>query len=122
AVLCWVGSNLPDETQLVFKTPASPGLARTSEQLTLVPDSISEMMLRKRLFDQWIGIGPSQLEPECTVSVSGSRPLVTAWVIVAARSSHRAAMSCFCLLISASILAVSRSRKLTMFSCSVGSG
>ena len=36
---------------------------------------------------------------------------MTAWVMVAMRSSRRVAMSCSCLAISASILAVSWSRK-----------
>ena len=47
---------------------------------------------------------------------------MTAWVMVAVRSSRRVAMSCSCLSISASIFAVSRSRKSTIVACSAPTG
>ena len=67
---------------------------------------------------QCAGISPIHSTPESFMARSGSRPFVTAWLISAERFSCSSLINSCCLAMSASTLAVWRSRNWTIAVCS----
>src|SRR5690554_4657309 len=71
---------------------------------------------------QCSGTLPNHSTPESRIGALGFRPLVTAWLMTAWRFSFSSWISCCCLSIRVSILAVSWSRKFIIISRSQRGG